>query len=268
LFSTRLVFADDSPSPIGRLRMAGTVAASTGIEQRRLESYAIVLAVAGAGRYSDELGVAREIEPGDVLILFPGLRHSYGPGHDQRWDEFYMVFDGPAFEFLEQVGTLDRNNAVISLRPFEAILAELMEIGSAPRPVDPRGRAMEVCWFLRVLMQIVLPGRPAQTWVDRARTRLGGDLDQEFDLSQVAADAGMGYESFRKRFKLATGMSPAEYRSARRIETARELLASTSLSIRQIAANLGYYDEYHFSRRFREAAGSAPGAFRRRVRGS
>ena len=264
---TQLIFADDSPSPLGRLRMAGTVAASTGIDQRRLGSYAIVLAVAGAGRYSDELGAAREIEPGDVLTLFPDLRHSYGPGRAQRWDEFYIVFDGPVFESLEHAGLLDRQRPVVSLRPFEPILSELMKICTAPRPAGPRARAVEVCTFLRVLMEIVMPGRPSQTWLERAKARLGGELDEDLDQESVAEELGLGYESFRKRFKQAAGVSPAAYRNARRLETARELLASTSLSIRQIATNLGYCDEYHFSRRFHEATGLPPGAYRRSVLG-
>ena len=268
LFRTQLFFSDDSASPIGRLRMAGTVAASTGIDSRRLDSYAIVLAVAGAGHYSDELGVTREIAPGDLLVLFPGLLHSYGPDRGQRWDEFYLVFDGPIFEFLEGVGVLDRKRTVISLRPFEPILARLIEISNAQRPLDQGGRAMEVLSLLPVLMGSAVPGRPLPTWVDRAASRLGSDLNQDLDMTVVASELGMGYESFRKRFKQATGFTPTEFRNRKRLDTAREMLSSTSLNIREIATNLGYYDEYHLSRRFREAVGSAPGAYRRRARGA
>lgn len=268
LFRTQLFFSDDSTSPIGRLRMAGTVAASTGIDSRRLDSYAIVLAVAGAGHYSDELGITRDIAPGDLLILFPGLLHSYGPGRGQRWDEFYMVFDGPIFEFLEGVGVLDRKRTVISLRPFEPILERLTEISTAQRPLDQRDRAMEVISLLRVLTGCVVPGRPLPTWVDRAAARLANDLDQDLDMTVVASELGMGYESFRKRFKQATGFTPTEFRKGKRLETARQMLSSTSLTIREIATHLGYFDEYHLSRRFREAVGSAPGAYRRRARGA
>jgi AraC-like DNA-binding protein/predicted GNAT family N-acyltransferase len=73
----------------------------------------------------------------------------------------------------------------------------------------------------------------------------------------------MSYESFRKRFQRETGVSPARYRTLRRIEAARELLRySPQLTNRQIAETLGFADEYHFSRRFTQIAGSTPRQFR------
>lgn len=265
LVRTELLLSDDSASPLGRLRLAGTIAWSTGIEGRRLDSYAIVISVAGGGAYSDELGMSRDIVPGDLLVLFPGLRHTYGPDRGRRWDEIYAVFDGPAFEFLEQVGVMDRRRPIVSLGSHEPATTELTQLARSPRPVDARGRAMEVCSFLRLLTGMLVAGHPQHTWVDRAKAVLARDLDQDLDLNVLASELGMGYESFRKRFKAAAGSTPTEYRNARRVETARELLASTTLTLKQIAGNLGYFDEYHFSRRFRESAGSAPGAYRRRV---
>ena len=265
LFTTRLLFSDNAGSPLGRIRMVGTVAHSTGVDRRRLDSYAIVIAVAGAGFYSDERGFERTIEPGDTLTLFPGLLHSYGPGRDQIWDELYAVFDGPAFELLEHVGVLQRSRPVIMLRPFEPFVSDLTELASAARPANERGRAMGVCSLLSLLIAMFVQGDQAPRWLERACLRLGQDLDGEIDLAAVARNAGMSYESFRKRFKLATGSAPVEYRNHKRLETARQLLRSTSLTIREIAASLGYYDEYHFSRRFRKATGSAPGAYRRRA---
>jgi AraC-like DNA-binding protein len=267
-FKTQLLLSDESASPLGRLRLAGTVAASTGIDGRRLDSYAIVLAVAGSGAYADELGASRTIVPGDLILLFPGLRHSYGPARGERWDEFYVVFDGPVFEFLERVGMLQRERAVVSVHPHELLFRELVDLTTSPRPSDERGRVREVCAFMRLLTGALVSGRPPSTWVDRAKALLASDLGGQLDLETVASELGMSYESFRKRFRAAAGSTPTEYRNSRRIETAREMLASTSLTIKQVAANLGYFDEYHFSRRFREAAGSAPGTYRRRVQES
>ena len=69
--------------------------------------------------------------------------------------------------------------------------------------------------------------------------------------------------SFRKRFREATGSTPAHYRENLRIETAKDLLRSTVLTTRQIAESLGFFDQYHMSRRFKSATGMSPTAYRR-----
>jgi AraC-like DNA-binding protein len=44
---------------------------------------------------------------------------------------------------------------------------------------------------------------------------------------------------------------------------AGKLLTGTDMTIRAIAAQLGYTDSYHFARRFREVMGKAPGRYRK-----
>ena len=49
---------------------------------------------------------------------------------------------------------------------------------------------------------------------------------------------------------------------ALRIEAAKDLLRNTALSMGEIAALLQFTDQSHFARRFREAVGVTPRAFR------
>ena len=47
-----------------------------------------------------------------------------------------------------------------------------------------------------------------------------------------------------------------------RIENAKQLLRDTSLSVIDIAANVGYDSSEHFIRKFRSATGKTPGEYR------
>ena len=47
------------------------------------------------------------------------------------------------------------------------------------------------------------------------------------------------------------------------MEKAIELLLSSTLSIAQIAAQLGFYDQYHFSKTFKAYTGFAPTVYRK-----
>lgn len=262
VFETRNAFVDTSLSPLGRVRGAGTNAGSRGVQDRRYHSYALIYLVDGAGLYEDERGARCDIRTGDAIVVFPGLLHSYGPRADEHWDEVYVIADGPAFELLEQSGVLDRSRPVHRAAPAERWRGELEAVLHAPRPGGPRGRALEALNFARLLAELVIPAERALTWVDGSRAMLAADLGRPGDLHAVAAANGMTYEGFRKRFRAETGSSPRAYRESRRIEAARELLHLTALNHREIAAALGYSDEFHFSKRFKAATGVAPSAYR------
>jgi transcriptional regulator GlxA family with amidase domain len=81
----------------------------------------------------------------------------------------------------------------------------------------------------------------------------------------VAAAAGLGYESWRKRFAAETGQPPGRYRARRRVDAAAELLRRSSLTNREIAEAVGFSDEHHFARQFRAVTGLSTTAYRRTV---
>jgi transcriptional regulator GlxA family with amidase domain len=78
----------------------------------------------------------------------------------------------------------------------------------------------------------------------------------------VAAEVGLPYETWRRRFRAATGTSPYAHRASRRLDAATGMLVHTGLSVRDIAAATGFTDERHLIRRFRARTGLTPRAFR------
>ena len=246
--------------------MAGTIAASQGTRDRRFPEYAIVYVVGGGGRFQDELGHDQAITPGDAIVVFPGLEHSYGPEPGGDWSELYVTFDGPVFDLWRERGLLDPARPVHRLEPVDDWLAQLQAFVGHPRPRSPGERESEVCRFLLLLTAMLArSGRPA-TWLERSQSLLASDLGDPLALDAVAAEVGMSYETFRKRFRYELGMGPSAYRSARRLEAARALLTSTAMSHREIAGSLGFRDEFHFSKRFKQWAGAPPREVRRAAR--
>jgi len=79
----------------------------------------------------------------------------------------------------------------------------------------------------------------------------------------VAAEVGLSYDAFRRRFTAQVGQSPSAFRTSRRLQTAATLLRVTDLTHREIARALGFADEFHLSRRFRAQFGVSPRDYRR-----
>ncbi len=97
----------------------------------------------------------------------------------------------------------------------------------------------------------------------RVREYVDAHLSSRLDVRALARMVGLSASHFSRAFQKAVGVSPHRYVIQCRVIRAKELLATTRLSLTEIALTSGFADHSHFSRRFREIAGVAPREFRR-----
>lgn len=79
---------------------------------------------------------------------------------------------------------------------------------------------------------------------------------------EVAAKLCLSYSSFRKTFKEYTGFSPARFINEVRMSKAKELLTNTTMSIKEVAYNVGYNNHDYFFTAFRHMTGQTPAEYR------
>jgi AraC family transcriptional regulator len=104
------------------------------------------------------------------------------------------------------------------------------------------------------------------TWQCRAVCDyINANLDQDISLTELAAIAQLSPHHFCRAFKEATGEPPHRYQMSRRIEQAKALLADPSLSITEIAIEVGYNSLSRFSTLFRQITGHSPRSYRRQM---
>ncbi|MBE9099086.1 helix-turn-helix domain-containing protein [Vacuolonema iberomarrocanum] len=89
--------------------------------------------------------------------------------------------------------------------------------------------------------------------------------DQGLTVAELAQIAGCPQFYFARSFKATTGQSPYQYVLERRLARACELLAISALSLAEVAAACGFYDQAHLTRIFKKQLGTTPGAYRREV---
>ncbi|MFH1500197.1 MAG: helix-turn-helix domain-containing protein [Verrucomicrobiota bacterium] len=90
-------------------------------------------------------------------------------------------------------------------------------------------------------------------------------LDRKFSESALVERAGLGRSRLNALFTRAAGLSPRRYYERRRLEACERLLANTGLSLKEIAMDLGFGSESHFSHWFRSRKGTTPSAFRQQA---
>ncbi|MEZ0297045.1 MAG: AraC family transcriptional regulator [Candidatus Methylacidiphilales bacterium] len=269
---TSLRFSNATSSPLGQVTITGfAVPQEVAMEGPRVfGQYALVYILDGEGTYADANGWKQTVGPGDLMLVFPELEHTYNPRLGTQWLTTFLCFAGPVFDLWRQSGLIDARRPVHHLQPLdvwsrriEAVLGGTRQAGFAPPLV-------EVCRLQELLAAIATGEGRAETyredqlWAQRACGLIEVELDQSApDWAHIAARFGLTAEGFRKRFTRITGQTPARYQTGRRIDRACDLMQqSTRMTDRQIAELLGFCDEFYFSRRFKEITGQSPRAFR------
>jgi transcriptional regulator GlxA family with amidase domain len=87
-------------------------------------------------------------------------------------------------------------------------------------------------------------------------------LDAPLSVHDLCQRLGLGYEQFRKAFRVRYGRAPAAYRKTARLDRARELLAGSELAVGTIAQRVGYSEIFAFSKAFTAATALSPSRYR------
>lgn len=98
--------------------------------------------------------------------------------------------------------------------------------------------------------------RAAQDW-------LAANYHAPHPVAGMLARSGLPERSFKRRFRIATGLSPLDYVHALRVEEAKQMLETENLPVDAIAAEVGYEDPAFFRRLFRRHVALTPAAYRR-----
>jgi AraC family transcriptional regulator len=102
----------------------------------------------------------------------------------------------------------------------------------------------------------------------RAEEYVTANLAEPISLADVAAATGLSRMHFAAQFRVATGLRPHDYVVQRRIERAQELLLSSHQPLVEIAFDVGFKSQAHFTTVFARLVGETPNVWRQRNRGA
>lgn len=106
-------------------------------------------------------------------------------------------------------------------------------------------------------------GRPAQIADQFGRLLAAPAAPLGRPVRQWAAELGVSVSYLNEAVRSATGRTPARLVREAQVLEAKRLLASTTLTVRGVAREVGFADPAYFCRFFRREVGSSPGEFRR-----
>lgn len=106
---------------------------------------------------------------------------------------------------------------------------------------------------------------PTDYRIRRAISYMRENLGEPLDVNRLAEAAGLSRSHFFKTFRENTGLTPRVYSSVLRMESAIKCIAGTKQSMGELAFDLGFSAQSHFTRFFQSHQGVAPSDYRRIV---
>ena len=101
--------------------------------------------------------------------------------------------------------------------------------------------------------------------VGRIKDHIDAHLHHYIPLADLARLFGMSPSHFAKKFRNSTGLSLQRFVNRRRLQASMTLLRADSKKLSQIALDLGFSSQSHFTRLFSELTGFTPASFRRQI---
>lgn len=125
-----------------------------------------------------------------------------------------------------------------------------------------RGRDSQQCY--KDLSQIVMVEdkefKTLITWIEK-------NLHQKLNTNTLAKKMRLEPRSFLRRFKKALHTTPKQYLQSLRVEAAKKLLVTTTMSFDAITYEVGFLNESSFRRLFKRETALNPGEYRSKFKG-
>ena len=219
--------------------------------------------------------VSYQVMSGQGFMLFPGQVCTYIADYDIPWEYVWIEFDGLRARETVNLAGLSLDQPIYKARYkdiAETMKNEMLYIVNHKEesPFHLIGHLyLFIDSFVRASTstQIGKGNRLRDFYIKEAFSFIEQNFQNDISVEDIAASCGLNRSYFGKIFHETTGKSPQAFLISYRMTKAAELLKLTELSIADIGNAVGYPNQLHFSRAFKNVYGIPPRQWRNENKG-
>ena len=211
----------------------------------------------------------QSVEAGQAFCATIPSAHVYhGDDSCPRWVFFWIIVNDPHVtgRLLRHPGL---HNSLLTLPPGSPVIrcaaSLLLHL--------VRGDALDIYQLEENLFRWMLecerwadlqlhPVEPKARLLEFVRNFTLERLESPLDTSSLARAWGLSRSNFSHYFQKTSGLTPAAYVWSLRLEEAAEILRTSDLSVKEVAAKTGFTDSNHLCKSFRRHFLMSPGNYR------
>lgn len=238
--------------------------APTWFRNDRCQYYVIVVVPEGEIRYYGE-GQTFILRGSKVLVIPQGTDYSFKTTANCHYKKISLFLLGVDLNAITSSLGLDRMET-ITIPDIDYVVSSMRKIDTLLQNNNPEsmpvmaGMAFEL--LNRLSMFKIRTDRKSLLF-QMVKSRLSSDFRRAVKVSSLAEEFNISVITLERMFKKELNTTPAKYRISRKISRAQELLEHSNLSTKEIAYELGYCHQFHFSNEFRRVTGTSPDKYRK-----
>lgn len=244
-------------------------------EMKRSEHDDYILIYCAEGKGYLTLGNDKHsIKAGELFIMPPNTPHAYQANEEQPWTVYWCHFQGEQaqdfFDYVYSKKIYQTNTSPIigNMTDIDFIQAFRELIETVRDNAQLTGFIQASNLFRHILTKIERQIKQSEKYksglsIPKIQQYMRANINKHIHLEELASLSHCSKYHFTRQYQLMTGISPLKHFIELKMEHACFLLEQTSLSMSEIATQLGYDDALYFSRVFRKILGLAPSAYRK-----
>ncbi len=222
----------------------------------------IIYTVGGMGRFGHAGGEILA-SAGDVVILRPKTLHDYGVEKTLRkWELLWAHFQ-PRPHWIEWLGWPEVSPGLMRVRldtgTRGAVKRELRTMHAAATGAARSRTALAMC----ALERAILLCDAANPLAGQSSLDPRVQAAMEYLCRNLAGQVHLSASRLAHLFRAQTGTTPQQFLEVQRLDRAKQLLALTPHSIKEVAHLVGFANPFYFTMRFKRYTGQSPRAWRR-----
>lgn len=213
-----------------------------------------------------------KINANEGFMLFPGQVSTYIADNDEPWEYIWLEFDGFQAKAAINATGLSQGKPIyhpLSIELRELALDEMIYI-IEHKEAAPLHLIGHLYLFLDYLTRSAATSQSqnkrknnsSHYYISESIKFIELNYQKDITVEDIAENCGLNRNYFGKKFKEEFGKTPQEFLMRFRMTKATELLEHSQLSIGAISCAVGYNDQLHFSRAFKNTYGISPRQWR------